>query len=303
MIGKIYSFLHRMKRMTYFSVPNFRIFLITALAGLCMHGTPMAQEAAPAPIVIETFTTANCEACVFNERMLYEAMADESIIGLSCFIADASEVVVDEASNKPQDEKTVPGPMDPCVFRQWTYEVDRHLRTTTIKIPFMIVNGSEDIAPGDARALKAKISFLKNNRNSVQRVSMEWRDADTIAFSLPDAREDRNWPSASLWLIRYQDSQITKMESGVNAGRVLRFSNIVQDIRHIGKWHGRARSYELDVAKPPGGDKKGGYVIIVQEMMGEPILAAGKLKDYTEGAGRISDPSGRAEPVPLRAAP
>lgn len=292
-----------MKRMTCVSLSKIALIALIALPGLALPGGSRAQEAAR-PIVVETFTTANCEACVFNERMLYDAMADESVIGLSCYIADTS--MVDEGADreKPQQEKAIPGPMDPCVFRQWTYETDRRTRTTTIKIPFMVVNGSDEIAPGDEGALKAVVaSYKREGRNRATPVRMEWKDADTISFSLPEIDGYRDWRSASLWLIRYKDSEIKKVESGVNAGRVLRFSNIVQDSRHIGKWHGQARGYEIDVAKPPSGNEKGGYVIIAQEMMGEPVVAAGRLKDYTAGAGRTPDPSGKAQSVPLRAAP
>ena len=238
---------------------------------------------------------------MYTERMLYEAMADEAVIGLSCYIEDTSMVVTNENSDKPLDDKTVAGPMDPCVFRQWTYRNDRNARTTTIRIPFMIVNGSDDVIPGDQRGLQALVAAYKNPaRNKAVPVTMKWTDADTISISLPALEGYRDWSSASLWLVRYKDSHIAKMDSGVNAGRVLRFSNIVQDSRHIGKWHGQARSFELDVAKPPGGENKGGYVIIAQEMMGQPVLAAGKLVDYTDGAGRVADPTGKAERVPLR---
>jgi len=66
----------------------------------------------------------------------------------------------------------------------------------------------------------------------------------------------------------------------MNKGRVLRFSNIIQNSKHIGKWHQQMRVLDIDVEPPQGGKDRGGYVVLIQEMMGEPILAAGKLVDY-----------------------
>ena len=110
---------------------------------------------------------------------------------------------------------------------------------------------------------------------------MRWKDEDTISIQMPnDPKGEAQKRSSGIWLIRYKDMAVEKIEDGVNKGRVLRFSNIVQDIRHIGKWHSMMRIIEFDVPKPQGGKERGGYVVVSQEMMGDPILASGKLPDY-----------------------
>src|SRR5690606_13611893 len=102
------------------------------------------------------------------------------------------------------------------------------------------------------------------------RIFMKWKDKDTVTIHTPEAQNPdlRDWRSASLWLIRYKDIEIEKVDEGVNKGRVLRFSNVIQSIDHIAKWYGPARIIDVDVAAPEGGEMRGGYVVIAQELMG-----------------------------------
>jgi hypothetical protein len=130
--------------------------------------------------------------------------------------------------------------------------------------------------------LNTLTSYHFEGRNRALEVYMQWKDKDTITIGLPQhpRASAKNKISGSVWLIRYKDMEVQKIDVGQNAGRVLRFSNIIQSIRHIAKWHGTVRSLDIDVDPPKGGKDRGGYVILVQEMMGEPVQAAGKLEDY-----------------------
>jgi len=232
-----------------------------------------------APIVLELFTASDCTACILADRMLYDAIKDKQVIGLSCHIKDTQSL------RNQRDEKSKEiskGPMDPCTFRQWAYESSRSEDDVSINIPMFKFNGDRELGVDSMQTFLNTLNgyhFL--GRNKALEVFMQWKDKDTITISLPQhPRADKQKISGSVWLVRYKDMEVQKIDVGQTAGRVLRFSNIIQDIRHIGKWHGKLRSVDLDVAPPKGGKDRGGYVILVQEMMGEPMQAAGKLEDY-----------------------
>ncbi len=235
-----------------------------------------------APILLELYTTTDCTACVYADRMLYDAAKAKNVIALSCRIKDMSELKRKNEKDAMGDDSNYKGPMDPCVFRQWTYKVGINHQDVTLNIPSFIFNGYDQVDSSDLTLFDNKMRLYNYAyKNKVLEVFMQWKDDNTITVHLPeDPKLERRNMNASVWIIRYKDMDVQRVDEGVNKGRVLRFSNIIQDIRHIAKWHGHTRSIDVDVPKPQGGRDRGGFVIVVQEMMGDPVLAAGKLVDY-----------------------
>lgn len=235
-------------------------------------------EKTDAPIVIELFTTADCSACVFADRLLYDSMKEGNVIGLSCYIKDmkahqdgAKEEVTQSRSDKP---------MDPCTFRQWTYLTGKSMQDVTVRAPSFMVNGTDRVDTIDEKYFTSIVEkFQMASNNKILEAVLQWKDNDTLTIHLPQDPGHYK-PNASVWLIRYKDMAIEKIDTGVNRGRVLRFSNIIQDIKHIAKWRGDMRTIDVDVTKPEGGKERGGYVILASELMGSTILVAGKIEDY-----------------------
>ncbi len=254
-----------------------------------------------APIVVELYTTADCSACVFADRMLYDSMKDKNVIGLSCYIKDmkatqqgSHEVVIQQNANKP---------MDPCTFRQWTYLADSMEQDVTVRAPTFFINGYDQVDSIEEKYFDTVLDkYHYAGNNHVLEALIEWKDGDTLTIHLPQAEgNDVYKKNASVWLVRYKDMAVEKIETGINAGRVLRFSNIIQDIKHIAKWRGDARAIDVDVTPPKGGKEKGGYAVLVAELMGAPILAAGKISDYPM-ANDVKKPEAPAE-RPAESAP
>lgn len=256
--------------MTALSIQKFLAFLL--FVGFLSAGhSAQAQSADTSPIVVELFTATDCAGCVFADRMLYDIMKDERVIALSCHIKELGGSASAAASK---------GPMDPCVFRQWTYDAVKY-GETTLKLPYFVIDGADKVTPNNLNYFDSIMNDRKQGRGvKAQAITLRWKDADTITAQLPNTTGIKNWNSASLWIVRYKDITIQKVDTGVNAGRVLRFSNVIQDIRHVGKWHGQERSIDIDVAPPLGGADRGGFAIIAQEIMGTQMLGAGKLADY-----------------------
>lgn len=300
--------------MTCFSIQNFSFsaaiacFLL-AFAPLSVSaqtdaGTPETVEGQEeelaksiGPIVLELFTTTDCSACALADRMLYDTMLkDKDIIALSCKVTDLSDATVEGIADPRTVIKKQSGPMDPCILRQWAFRAGR--TDTNVTIPAFIFNGQELVRMHDMNYfMKILKAYHYKSRNKSLQAFLSWKDQDTITVHLPeDPNIEKNPRSASVWIVRYKDIVVEKVEEGINKGRVLRFSNVIQDTKHIGKWHGHMRSMDIDVPPPQGGKERGGYVILVQELMGSPVLAAGKLEDYPH-------PNDKKKAPPVNAAP
>ena len=267
------------------TIPNEKLQIKTGKPKTAAEAMQEAEKT-DAPIVLELFTTSDCTACVYADRMLYDTMKDKNVIALSCQIKDMEGLGTVEkektdqtgtAAAAPQKEQ---GPMDPCIFRLWSYKSQSS--GGSLMIPNFIFNGYDQVGVSSLSYFEQVLyQYHFADRNKTREVFMRWKDDDTISIHMPeDIKMNEDKRSASIWLVRYKDMAVEKIESGVNQGRVLRFSNIVQDSKHIGKWHGTMRTLDVDVPKPQGGKERGGYVVIAQQYMGSPILAAGKLQDY-----------------------
>lgn len=313
--------------MTCFSIQKFALFGLFLLslsaapppAGalekmLNSDGSLMSEEEikqsqrVDQPIVLELFTASDCSACVIADRLLYDAMKDKNVIALSCHMQDLTDTgETGRVEKKGKDAGRLDGPMDPCVFRQWAYKASGRREDVAINIPEFIFNGNFEIGVDNMPLFyRAVDMFHYSSRNKTLEVMMRWKDKNTLTIGLPQAPESRfGLNTASVWLVRYKDMEIEKIESGVNKGKVLRFSNIIQDITHITKWRGVMRSFDLDVAPPKGGNERGGYAILVQESMGKPMLAAGKISDYPmpNDIKREVPTNDSAPTAPVRGAP
>lgn len=248
---------------------------------------------ADAPIVVELFTASDCSACILADRILYDAMKNKNIIALSCHIKDMT-ALDNGASENPDGQG--PGPIDPCVFRQWTFEAGPTALRVAINIPKFYINGEREVGGVDYGAFQSITkSYRYTTNNTTLEVMMRWKDKDTITLQFPASLKKRGGEqNGSVWLIRYKDMEVQKMDAGINKGRVLRFSNIMQSMTHIGKWHGTARTMDVDVTPPQGGNDRGGWVILVGEQLGTSYHAAGKLVDYPVAADLKAESEKRA---------
>ncbi len=255
-----------------------------------------------APIVIELFTTIDCSACVFADRVLFDALKNKNVIALSCRVDDVSDI---SSETGEVMKETSDGPMDPCTFRLWTYQPQRNERDIGMSVPNVIFNGNARLGIADLANFNSTLAMYGyEDWNKSLEVFMKWEDEDTITIHLPQAldyeRENRN---ASVWLMRYKDIDVVKVDKGINKGRVLRFSNVIETSRHIAKWRGVTRVVKVDVPRPQGGKLRGGYAVLVQETMGDPIIAAGKLADYPLPQDRKKIPIRTVEPSTQKIAP
>lgn len=257
-----------------------------------------ADEAAgkvDAPIVLELFTASDCSACIFADRILYDAMKDKNVIALSCHIEDITAMQSD--GKEESRDGTADGPMDPCVFRQWTFASGRGAEDVTLAIPTFYFNGQDRTNGEDLNYFNTILrSYHYKRMNKTLEAMMRWKDKDTISIHLPQARKKNDVDiNASVWIVRYKNMAVERMDKGVNQGRVLRFSNIMQNVTHIAKWHGDMRIVDVDVTPPQGGNERGGYVVLVAQMLGMPYLAAGKLEDYPVAADLKAEAEKRAK--------
>lgn len=245
------------------------------------------QEQGDTPIVVELFTATNCSACMPADRLLYDIAKMPNVIALGCHI-------------NYWDEHTLGDPtgLEACTYRQWAYRSSGMFGGTNVKVPHFMINGVQSVDSGRTRQFYNRLAVAKEARFKPDRIFMEWVDEDTLRIHMPNAtRKISDHDSFSVWLIRYQDQMVKKVDSGQTAGRVLRFTNVVRNAKHIAKWHGKTRIVEVNVDKPPGGVERGGYVTIIHQINGSEVVAAGKVADYKTKEEKKADDASKSLPT------
>ena len=74
----------------------------------------------------------------------------------------------------------------------------------------------------------------------------------------------KNKPNATIWMLRLRSAVTVRIGAGENGGRTMTYRNVVSDIEDLGRWNGRAVSFDLPQAasKIPPHD---GVVVVLQQ--------------------------------------
>jgi len=208
------------------------------------------------PVVVELYTSQGCSSCPPADALLAEIAGRDDVIALALHVDYWDYIGWADRFAKPGFTK-----------RQKAYA--RAAGEHAIYTPQMIVEGSEHLVGLRPMELVGLID-QHNAVPSQIRLSLA-REGEVLRIRLeaqpPLPR------GAVVQLVRYRPEETVNIEHGENAGRVVRYSNIVTDWAPIADWDGR-QPLSLE-ASAPGSDAA---VVIVQEQGPGEILAAARLR-------------------------
>lgn len=223
---------------------------------------PAPQAAAPVafneyhPVVVELYTSQGCSSCPPADALLAEIANRDDVIALALHVDYWDYIGWADRFAKPGFTK-----------RQKAYA--RAAGEHAIYTPQMIVEGAEHLVGLRPMELVGLIDSHGATPSHI-RLSLT-REGETLRINL-EAQPPLQGP-AVVQLVRYRPEETVEIEHGENAGRVIRYSNIVTDWAPIAEWDGR-QPLTMDAAAP-GSDAA---VVIVQEKGPGAILAAARLR-------------------------
>ena len=225
-----------------------------ALAGLVALAAPvLAQEN---PVVVELYTSQGCSSCPPADEILHELAERDDVIALALHV----------------DYWDYIGWKDPFgnaahAARQRAYAAAGHRQT--IYTPEMIVAGQSDVV--GARPMKLAKAIAEHARMPAK-VSLDaHREGGTLDLKA-SAIQALDGP-VHIHIVTYSPLETTQIKRGENAGRTLKYANVVMDWRVAGQWDGASDfSAQFDVPSDAP------LVVIVQQDQAGPILAAQRLR-------------------------
>jgi hypothetical protein len=224
------------------------IVVLTSLFALCRNtgmsptARTMSAPQAPAPVLVELFTSEGCSSCPPADELLVKLQADQPIPGVQ--IIGLEEHV---------DYWNHDGWMDPYSRAEWTarqQDYTARLKGASPYTPQMVVDGQRE--------------FLGNNPNAtvdaIRESAQQQKTCIVIAASVPSKGETRrfevrvgNLPASSgqdkaeVWLVVAEEGLPGSAKAGENSGKSWEHAAIVRSMQKIGS---AASSSEPFVSSP-----------------------------------------------------
>lgn len=221
-----------------------------ALAAALACAVPSA--AAAGPVVVELYTSQNCEACVRANAVVGGLAARPDVLPLTL----------------PVDYWDYLGWRDSFAHPAFTARQKSHqqrLRLRGMRTPLAVVDGTLTASALDQSALMRAVRQRRSARGEEPRLRFTAGGSRALIAggSAPPG-------GGELWLIRYDPRvQVVAVPRGPNRGRAVHHRNVVREMVRLGWWSGRSRTY----AVPPS--RGGGLrsALLVQGLRDGEIIA------------------------------
>ncbi|MFA5593198.1 MAG: DUF1223 domain-containing protein [Micavibrio sp.] len=217
----------------------------------------MRTPAAPAPVVLELFTSQGCAFCPPADELMGQMIKQPGIIGLACHV-DYFSV------RKNNLGKGF------CTKRQNDYQrlIGRGPRYT----PQLIVNGRADMIGYEGGKISAAI--LKARAQKLSPITLTKSDSmEQGVYNVSFPALALNGARAKLWLAVYDSPKRLAVTEGRNLGKTVTYYNVVSRLDDLGEWDGAAMVRGVNAYYAP---ENGGIAILAQDQQTGNIIAAGQ---------------------------
>lgn len=227
------------------------VALVAAFAALV---TPLrAQEN---PVVVELYTSQGCSSCPAADALLHELAERDDVIALALHVDYWDYIGWKDPFGHPAHAE-----------RQRAYAAQGNRRS--IYTPEMVVQGVTDIV--GAKPMKLAKAIAEHARvASKVRLDLA-RDGDTLRISARTLSGPQG--DMTVHMLRYSPLETTQIKRGENAGKTLKYANVVEGWTVLGTWDGAS---PLSMTAPVKGAKP--TVVIIQSRDAGPIMAAARLR-------------------------
>lgn len=220
-----------------------------ASAAVLLSAASAARAADPAhPVVVELFQSQGCSSCPPANANFIPLTERPDVLALSWQVTYWDDLGWKDTFDDPA-----------FTARQWDYAHAFH--RGQVATPEVVVNGRADTVGAGRGEIEALIKKADRGDGG-PRVEFAGEKV-TISGS----------GKGEVVLVRYDPNIVqVPIRAGENGGRTLPHKNVVREVVRLGGWNGQPQSFVLPAAHR-GGLKT---VVLVQDGVGGPILAAGR---------------------------
>ncbi len=223
------------------------------LIGATLAGPLAAQED---KVVVELFTSQGCSSCPPADALLNELAQRSDVIALALHVDYWDYLGWKDTFSEAA-----------FTARQHGYASAAHART--VYTPQMVIGGVDHVIGSKAMEVMDQVAA---HRGAVNLVGLSVvRSGGTLQIKAEPRRADLG--QMVVQLVRYHPAEVVNIQRGENAGKSVRYANIVSAWDVIAQWDGSAA---LDMTATVAGADPA--VVIIQRERFGPILAAVELR-------------------------
>ncbi len=217
--------------------------------------TPLVAQAENTPVVVELFTSQGCSSCPPADELMEVLSTRDDVIALSMHVDYWDYIGWKDEFADPKHAK-----------RQRAYAT--RAGRSSVYTPEMVVNGDIDIVGAKPMELASAISMMKAKPRKVD-VDVSYVAGQLVIAA--QALDDVAGP-LEVQIVRYQPERVSNITRGENAGKVIHYVNVAQDLQVIGTWD---TQYPFSAEVAVSNDLP--VVVLVQTQGQGHILAAAEL--------------------------
>ncbi|MFQ8430550.1 DUF1223 domain-containing protein [Amaricoccus sp. W119] len=208
------------------------------------------------PVVVEFYTSQGCVTCPPADALFGEIAQQDDVIALALHVTYWDYLGWADVFGKPEFDA-----------RQKAYA--RVMRQRTLFTPQMVIQGQDLLVGRDAKTVEDRLAAHRGLAAAAN-LSLERREGDTLHVALSPAGSPAG--PADVQLFAYAPSSEVGITAGQNAGRTIRYSNVVTQWNTLAQWDGES---ELEFEFTPA--PEGPLAVLVQRRGLGKILAAGRI--------------------------
>lgn len=229
-----------------------------------------ADNCAPAPVLVELFTSEGCSSCPPADRLLESLDRTQPVPGAQIVVLSEHVDYWDRLGWKD------PFASAANTSRQQTY--GRRFRVESVYTPQMVIDGREQVLGSDANAVKGALGRAAAMPRLPVAISAAVRKAEVVQFVLtvPRLPETSEFARADIWVAIAGERAETDVGKGENSGRRLSHVAVVRRLRIVGDVT-RSRGFTKNL-KLPAGTGAGRIVAVVQQVNAGPVAGVGVAK-------------------------
>ena len=228
------------------------IFSLFTVIWLGLTGYVLAQSG---PTVVELYTSQGCSSCPPADEFLGRLAKRDDVIALSLHVDYWDYIGWKDSFGSAQFTK-----------RQHAYAYAAN--KSMVYTPQMVVSGRHLLV--GTKYSKVISAIKKRNRKaSPVHLQLDKQGGELLI----NARSGQPIANMAVHLVRFSEGETVRVRRGENAGKELRYYNVVTQWKYLQDWDGVK---PLSVSTKISGDQ--GVVVIIQEANHGAVLAAARIR-------------------------
>ena len=228
------------------------IFSLFTVIWLGLTGSVLAQSG---PTVVELYTSQGCSSCPPADEFLGRLAKRDDVIALSLHVDYWDYIGWKDSFGSAQFTK-----------RQHAYAYAASKRM--VYTPQMVISGRHLLVGTKFSKVRSVINQRDKKATPVH-LQIEKQDGKLLIH----AHSDQVIANMAVQLVQFSEDETVRVKRGENAGKELRYYNVVTQWIHLQNWDG---AKPLSVSTKISGVQ--GVVVIIQEANHGAVLAAARLR-------------------------